>query len=212
MKLWLAPVEMTILFGGLEPAFGAGYAGGIYAVGGSQLGDCFGEVVANSAFGQVEFGGDFGAAAAVSGALKDLAFAIGEGVELGVPGFGCEGGIDDAHAAVNATDGVGELFGGAVFEEVAACAGVEGAAEVAGTGEGGKDDGADVGVVSAEVCGELEAGHLGHFDVGDEDIWFEAGYSFDGVAAVGGGGDNGDVGFELEEGGEGAEDHGLIFG
>src|ERR1700733_5210572 len=67
-------------------------------------------------------------------------------------------------------------------------------------------------MVGAEVCGELEAGHLGHLDVCDEDVRFEAGYSFDGVAAVCGGGDDGDVGFELEERGEGAKHHGLIFG
>jgi hypothetical protein len=196
----------------LEPAFGASYAGGVYAVGGSEFGDGFGEVVANSSFGEVEFGGDFGAAAAVAGALKDLALAVSEGIEFCVPGFGGESGIDYAHAAVDATDSVGQLFGGAVFEEIAACAGVEGASEVAGAGEGGEDDGADVGVVGAEACCELEAGHLGHLDVGDKDVWFEAGYGFDGVAAVGGGGDDGDVGFELEERREGAKHHGLVFG
>ena len=90
----------------------------------------------------MEFGGDFGAAAAVAGALQDLAFAFGERVELGVPGFGGEGGVDDAETAVDAADGVGEFGGGAVFEEIAACAGVECAAEIAGAGEGGEDDGA----------------------------------------------------------------------
>ncbi len=95
----------------------------------------------------MEFGGDFGAATAVAGALQDLALAVGEGVEFGVPGFGGEGGVDDAQAAVDAADGFGEFCGGAVFEEIAAGAGVEGAAKVAGAGEGGEDDGADVGMV-----------------------------------------------------------------
>ncbi len=110
---------------GLEPAFGAGDAGGVDAVGGAELGDGFGEIVADGAFGEVEFGGDLGAAAAIACALEDLAFAIGEGVEFGVPGFGGERGIDDAQAAVDAADCVGELRCGAVFEEIAACACVE---------------------------------------------------------------------------------------
>ena len=42
-----------------------------------------------------------------------------------------------------------------------------------------------------------------------------SGVSVDGVesvAAVGGAGDDGDVGFEFEQSGEGSEHHGLIFG
>ncbi len=150
----------------------------------------------------MEFGGDVGAAAAVASALQDLAFAVGEGVEFGVPGFGGEGGVDDTHAAMDTADCVGELFSGAVFEEVAAGACVEGASEVAGAGEGGEDDGARGWVVSEEVCGELEAGHVGHLDVGDKDVGFEAADGFARLATVGGGSDDGDVGFEFEKSGE----------
>ena len=67
-------------------------------------------------------------------------------------------------------------------------------------------------MIGEEVCGEFEAGHVRHLDVGDEDVGFEAANGFAGLAAVGGGGDDGDVSFELEEGGECAEHHGLIFG
>jgi len=138
--------------GRLEPAFGAGDAGGVDAIGGAQLGDCFGEVVAYGAFGEVEFGGDFCAAAAVAGALQDLAFAVGEGIKFGVPSFGGKSGVYDTHAAMDTADCVGELFCGAVFEEVAAGASVEGAAQIAWAGEGGEDDGAGGGVVGEEVC------------------------------------------------------------
>ena len=93
----------------LEPAFGAGDAGGVDAVGGAEFGDGFGEVVADGAFGEVEFGGDFGGGAAVAGALQDLALAVGEGVFVGGPGFGGEGGVDGAEAAVDAADGFGEF-------------------------------------------------------------------------------------------------------
>src|SRR6195952_3523900 len=50
----------------LKPAFGAGDPGGIDAIGGAQLGDCFGEIVADGAFGEVQLGGNLGAASAVA--------------------------------------------------------------------------------------------------------------------------------------------------
>jgi len=53
---------------------------------------------------------------------------------------------------------------------------------------------------------------VGHLDVRDEDVRFEAADGFEGLAAVGGGGDDGDVSLKFEEGREGAEHHGLIFG
>ncbi len=62
------------------------------------------------------------------------------------------------------------------------------------------------------AVGDFEAGHAGHFDIGDEDIGGVLLDGAQGVAAVGGAGDDLDVGLELEQGGEGAEDHGLIFG
>jgi hypothetical protein len=113
-----------------------------------------------------------------------------------------EGGVDDAHAAMDASNGVGEFFGGAVFEEIAAGSGVECSTEVTGAGEGGEDDGAYIRIVGAQVGGEFEAGHVGHLDIGDENVGFEAACGFEGFAAVGGGGDDGDVGFEFEECGE----------
>ncbi len=72
--------------------------------------------------------GDFGGAAAVAGALQNLALAVGERVFVGAPGFGGEGGVDDAEAAVDAADRFGEFRCRTVFEEVAAGTGVEGAA------------------------------------------------------------------------------------
>src|ERR1700730_9702495 len=78
-----------------EPALGAGDAGGVDAIGGAQLGDCFGEVVADRAFGEVKLGGDLGAAAPVASTLQNLTFAFRERIDFGVPGFGRERGIDD---------------------------------------------------------------------------------------------------------------------
>jgi len=196
----------------LEPAFGAGYAGGVVAVGGAEFGDGFGQVVAHGSFGEVKFGGYVGSGAAIAGALEDLAFAVGERIRLGVPGLGCESGIDNTKTAMDTAHGFGELFCGTVFEEIAASASVHGSAEIAGAGEGGKNDGADVGVVGVEDGGEFEAGHLGHLDVGHEDVGGEAADGVECFAAVGAGGDDDDVGFEVEESGESAEDHGLVFG
>jgi hypothetical protein len=61
--------------------------------------------------------------ATVAGALKDLAFAIGERVFVCAPGFGGESGIDGAKTGVDAADGFSNLGGGALFEEVAAGSG-----------------------------------------------------------------------------------------
>ena len=69
-----------------------------------------------------------------------------------------------------------------------------------------------LGWSDAEGGGEFEAGHLGHLDVGDEDVGSETADGVECVATVGAGGDDGDVGFEVEESGESAEHHGLIFG
>jgi len=79
----------------------------------------------------VEFGGYVSAAAAFACALKDLALAVGEWVGFGVPGFGGEGGVDYAKAAMDTADGFGEFFRGTVFEEVASGACVHGPAEIA---------------------------------------------------------------------------------
>jgi len=141
----------------------------------------------------VEFGRDVGAAAAFAGALEYLAFAVGEWVGLGVPGFGGEGWVDYPQAAMDTAHGFGELFCGAVFEEIASGSSIHGTAEVAGASEGGEDDGADGGVVSLKGCGEFEAGHLGHFNVGHENVGGETADGVECVAAVGTGGDDGDV-------------------
>ena len=195
-----------------EPAFGAGDAGGIDSIGGAKLGDCFGEIVADGAFGEVEFGGDFGAAAAVAGALQDLALAFGQRIKLGAPGFGGECGIDDAQTAMDAAYGVGELCGGTIFQQIAARACVKCAAQIAGAGEGGEDDGAHGGMTGAQAGGKLKPGHDGHLDVGDENVGGEAANGVERIATVGGAGDDRDVGLEFEQSGERAEHHGLVFG
>jgi hypothetical protein len=103
---------------------GAGDTGGVGAVGGAEFGDGLGEIVADGAFGEAEFGGDLCGGAAVASALEDTALAVGEGVRVGGPGFGGERGVDGAEAGVDAADGVGELAGGSLLEEIAAGASV----------------------------------------------------------------------------------------
>src|SRR5271154_453095 len=92
---------------GLEPAFCASDAGSVDTIGGSELRDRFGEIIADGAFGEVELAGDLGAASAIAGALQNLPLAVGERVKLGVPGFGRERGIDDAQTAVDTANGIG---------------------------------------------------------------------------------------------------------
>jgi hypothetical protein len=106
----------------------------------------------------------------VVGALKDLAFAIGERVFVCAPGFGGESVINGAKTRVDAADGFSNLGGGRLFEEVAAGSGVKCAAKVAGTREGGDDDDAGIRVGEFQVGGKFKASLLGHLDIGDEDI------------------------------------------
>ena len=107
----------------LQPVAGAGDMGGVDAVGRAKFGNGFGEVVTDGAFGEAEFGGDLCGGATVAGALKDLAFAIGEKVFVCAPGFGGKSGIDGAKTGVDAADGFSNLGGGALFEQVAAGSG-----------------------------------------------------------------------------------------
>ena len=196
----------------LQPAFGAGDAGGVDAVCSAELADGFGQIISDGAFGEVEGVGDFLRGLAFAGFAEDLALAVGERVGAAVPGFGGEVGIDDAESAMDAADGVGELGGGPVFEEITFGSCVEGAAEVSRAREGSEDDDARLRVAVADFGGEREAGHSGHFDVGNEDVGLEFGDGFESLASVGSAGADGDVGLGFKQRGERAQHHGLIFG
>jgi hypothetical protein len=195
----------------LEPAFGAGDAGGVDAIGGSEFADGFGEIVSDGSFGEVEGFGDFLRGFAFAGFAEDLALAVSEGVGTAVPGFSGEVGIDDAESTMDAADGVGKLGGGTVFEEIAFGSGVECAAQIAGAREGGEDDDPGVWVAVADFGGEGEAGHSGHFDIGNEDVGPELRDGVEGLVSVGGAGADGDVGLGFKQSGERSKNHGLIF-
>jgi hypothetical protein len=51
----------------LQPAFGAGDAGGLYAIAGPQFADGFGEIVAHRAVGEIELGSDVAAGQTFAG-------------------------------------------------------------------------------------------------------------------------------------------------
>ena len=77
---------MTIFF--LEPAFGASQSCGFDAICSAQFADCFRQIIADRALGQVQGVGDVLRGEAFAGAPQDLAFAFGEGVGFSAPGFG----------------------------------------------------------------------------------------------------------------------------
>src|SRR6266576_3904183 len=195
-----------------KPALRASDAGGVDAIGGAQLGDRFGEVVADRTFGEVKLGGDLGAAAAVAGTLQNLTFAFRERIEFGVPGFGRERGIDHTKTAMNPAYGVGQLGCGTILQEIAACACIECAAKIAGSSESRENDRAHGGMAGAQVRCQLESSHHGHLDIGDENVRRQAGNGVERIATVGGAGHDGDVWLEFEQRGEGAQHHGLVLG
>lgn len=188
-----------------------GQTRGFGAIGGSEFGDGFREIVAHGAFREMELGGDVGAGEAITGEAQDLTFAIGERVDF-APGFGGEFGGDRFASSVNPTESGGEAGGGRVFEQVALDAGIEGSAQVAGTGEGGDDDDARSQLEALDFGGEFEAGHFGHFNVGEQDVGRQLVGEAQGLGAVAGLADDREIVFGFEERGKGSEHHGLIFG
>ena len=99
----------------------------------TELRDRLGQVVADRAFGQVQAPRDVGARQALFGGAQHLPFAIGQRIAL-APRILGELRIDDAKALVDAANGIGELFGRRVLQEIAGRAGIEGAPQVAGAG------------------------------------------------------------------------------
>ena len=59
---------------------------------------------------------------------------------------------------------------------------------------------------------QLEAGHGGHLDVGEDDVGVDLANLLERLLAVGGGGDDIDVVFEIEESRQGAQHQALILG
>src|ERR1700685_1016390 len=98
----------------LQPSLGSGDSCRFHSVACAQFADGFGEVVADGAVGEVELRGDVTAGQAFAGEAQDLAFAVGEGSEVGAA-FGGELGMDHAQALVDAANGVGKFFGAHVF-------------------------------------------------------------------------------------------------
>src|SRR5690349_2296665 len=67
-------------------------------------------------------------------------------------------------------------------------------------------------MAGAQVRCQLEPSHDGHLDIGDENVWRQAGNGVERVATVSGAGYDRDVRLEFKQCGEGAEHHGLVFG
>src|SRR5260370_3826793 len=120
--------------------------------------------------------------------------------------------VDDLLASCRAADRRGELVGRGVLEQEAADAGVDGAAQVAGTSEDREDEHAAGGKLRAKFGRRRDPILAGHLDVEESDVWFGApGLVEDAVAAFDLG-DDLDVVYSRKQRGEGAADHRLVLG
>ena len=107
---------------------------------------------------------------------------------------------------------VGQLFGRHVFEQISGSAGIERAAQISGARERRKNNDAHGNVrrfSSAATSSPVSVGiSMSVMKTSGRDLLHDA----QGFVAVAGAGDDLDVVFHLEQRGERAQDHGLIFG
>ena len=174
--------------------------------------------------GDDELFGDLAVGEAVGDEGEDFAFAFGEAVEA-VLGFAFGGALDvvgedvagDGGGEVGFAGGGGadafdEVFGGGVFEDVAAAAGAEDFVEVGVVVVHGEGDDADGGEEVVDASGGGDAVEFGHADVHHDDVGLELFGKGDGFEAVFGFADDFEVGFGVEEEADAAADDGVVVG
>src|SRR5258708_26539240 len=120
--------------------------------------------------------------------------------------------VDDLLASCRAADRGSELVGGRVLEQEAADAGVDGAAQVAGTSEYREDEHAAGGQLRAKLGRRRDPVFTRHLDVEERDVWSGAHGLVDDAVATFDLGDDLDVGFSRKQRRAGAADHRLVLG
>jgi hypothetical protein len=95
----------------------SGQCAGVDAIAGADLADRLGEVVPDSAVGQVQLFRDLGRGVTLASQAKHLPLTIGQRIAVG-PRFRRELRIDRPAARVNAADRLGKMLRGRVLEHV----------------------------------------------------------------------------------------------
>src|SRR5690606_3500557 len=99
-----------------------------------------------------------------------------------------------------------------VFQHVSGDAGVQCPPEVPRAGEGGDDEHPRGEALGGDGLRHVEPAHLGHLDVGQQNVGSMLTHRLQRLLPVGGRRHHFDVFFEIEEGGEGREHHRLVLG
>jgi hypothetical protein len=120
--------------------------------------------------------------------------------------------MDNPQALMDAPDGVREFFRSHVFQQISRGPSFESAAQVTGARKRSDNYHAGAGPATFKFSGNVEAGHVRHFDVGDKDVRLVPDYCFKRFFSVSRLGDDRDVAFNFEEGGKSAKYHSLVFG
>ena len=181
------------------------------AVADAKLADGLGQVVAHGAVRQVQAFGDLARGKAFAGEAQQLAFAVVQRVRFG-PGAHRELRIDRAPAAMDRAQGLGQLRGRRVLEQVAADTCLERTAQETRPCERGEDHDLARKFVPLHALRQFQPGQARHFDVGDEHVGLGLLQQAPRFLAVGGLADHGDIGLEPEQRRQRTAHHRLVLG
>ena len=108
--------------------------------------------------------------------------------------------------------GIGQLFGWRILQQVAGHAGFQRAAQEPAARERGDDDHLDRQCVPLDALREFQAGQARHFDIGHQQVGLEPLQFAPRAFTVGRRSHHLDVGFHAEQRGQRATQHRLVFG
>ena len=161
------------------------------------------DVFFDGVFGDAEGGGDLFVGIATGDEGEDFEFARGDiGSGEAFLETGGDVGGEALAACGDGADGLEEIGAGGGFLEVAERTGAEGAMDFFVAGEGGEDEDACGRVGGEDLDGGFDATDAGELEVHEDDVGEVSVVSGEGLLTGVGFGDDFDVGFEGEGGGE----------
>ena len=113
---------------------------------------------------------------------------------------------------MDAPNSVGQRSRGRILEQVSRCAGVQGAAQIAGAGKGGKNDHARRRALPFQLGCHFQAAHFRHLDIGEQEFRFLLQRELQGFFSVACLADDADVMLNFQQRRQRSQHHALVFG
>ena len=174
----------------------------------AEFGEEGGDVVFDGFLGEEEAVADLAVGEAFADEGEDAAFLVGEAGQ-GVGGGGLVAhaahdaaggfGVEEGLAGGDGADGADEVGAADLLEDVAGGAGHDGVEEGFVVAEAGEHEAGELGHFGADVAADADAVAVGEADVEDGDVGFEGGDAGQGGGGGAGFADDGDAGFGFEE-------------